>query len=173
MLLLYFTPCICSLSYSVDALLTVIWLLKLTFLALLLGHLQTHVYLNILFSTIIFLLCSSFPVCVVFYWASVKVIDGGNYLQCYLTMPFFANSAVGYRPINVYVALGKWYWQEVTEALGGNPDQVPVYPPQILNRLAWDRIWASAMRDRRLTAWTIARPGCWPSFTSGSSALTF
>lgn len=97
----------------------------------------------------------------------------GTIFLCYLTVLLFANVGAGYRSINVYGALGKLYWHEVTEVLGGSPDQVPVCPPQILHRLAWDRIWASAMRYRRLTAWTVARRGCWPSFKSASSALMY
>lgn len=114
-----------------------------------------------------------FPPVWYFIEASVKVAGSGNCFLCYLTMLLFANAGVGYRPINVCGALGKGYWHEVTEVLGGNPDQVPVCPSQILHRIAWDRIWASAMRDQRLTAWTIARPGCWPSFTPASSALMY
>jgi hypothetical protein len=35
---------------------------------------------------------------------------------------------------------------------------VPLCSPQIPHELTWDRTWASAVGDRRLTAWAIARP---------------
>jgi hypothetical protein len=38
-----------------------------------------------------------------------------------------------------------------------NPISVPLFPPQISYRLAWDRIQASAVRGRWLTTWAMAR----------------
>jgi hypothetical protein len=41
---------------------------------------------------------------------------------------------------------------ENSEVLGNKPVPVPLYHPQIPNRLNWDRIRASEVRDRRLNA---------------------
>ena len=40
-------------------------------------------------------------------------------------------------------------------ALGGKSDPVPLCPEQISLVVAWDRIRASAVRDRRMTAWAM------------------
>jgi hypothetical protein len=53
---------------------------------------------------------------------------------------------------------GMIYWQGKTEELGEKPVPVPLCPPQIPHGLtrAWTR--ASAVRDRRLPTWAMARP---------------
>jgi hypothetical protein len=52
----------------------------------------------------------------------------------------------------------EWNWQGKTEELGEKPVPVPLCPPQIPHGLTRDRTRASAVRGRRLTAWTMARP---------------
>jgi hypothetical protein len=52
----------------------------------------------------------------------------------------------------------EWNWQGKTEVLGENPVPVPLFPPQIPHGLTRDRNRASAVGDRRLTAWATARP---------------
>jgi len=55
-----------------------------------------------------------------------------------------------------YGALLKWYSQGQTVVLGGNPDPVPLCPPQISHWMAWNRNRASAMKDRSVIAWDIS-----------------
>jgi hypothetical protein len=50
------------------------------------------------------------------------------------------------------------YWQGKTEELGEKPVPVPLRPPEIPYRLTRARTRASAVRDRRLTIWAMARP---------------
>jgi hypothetical protein len=50
------------------------------------------------------------------------------------------------------------YWQEKTEELGEKPVPLPLCPPQIPHGLTRARTPASAVRDRRLTTWAMARP---------------
>jgi hypothetical protein len=45
-----------------------------------------------------------------------------------------------------------------TDVLGENSVPVSLCRPQIRHRVTWDRTRASAVRDRRLTAWGMARP---------------
>jgi hypothetical protein len=52
----------------------------------------------------------------------------------------------------------EWNWQGKTEVLGVKPVPVPLCPPQIRRGLARDRTRASAVKDRRQTAWAMARP---------------
>jgi hypothetical protein len=52
----------------------------------------------------------------------------------------------------------EWNWQGKTEVLGENPVPVPLCQPQIPHGLTRDRTRASAVRDRRLTAWAMAQP---------------
>jgi hypothetical protein len=62
----------------------------------------------------------------------------------------------------------RWYefgerrWNDIltgeTEELGEKPVPVPLCPPQIPHGLTRARTRASAVRGRRLTAWTTARP---------------
>jgi hypothetical protein len=53
----------------------------------------------------------------------------------------------------------EWNWQWKTEVLREKRVPVPLCPPQIPHGLTRDRILASAVRGRRLTAWAMA----WPS----------
>jgi hypothetical protein len=48
-------------------------------------------------------------------------------------------------------------WQGKTELLGEKPVPAPHFPPQIPHWLTRDRTRASAVRGRRLIAWTMAR----------------
>jgi hypothetical protein len=52
----------------------------------------------------------------------------------------------------------EWYWQGKTEELGEKPVPVPLCPPQIPHGLNRAQTRASAVRGRRLTTWTMARP---------------
>jgi hypothetical protein len=52
----------------------------------------------------------------------------------------------------------EWNWQGKTEVFGGKLVPVPHCPTQIPHELTGDRTRASAVRCRRLTAWTMARP---------------
>jgi hypothetical protein len=58
----------------------------------------------------------------------------------------------------VWTATVEWYWQGKPEHLGNKPAPVPFCPPQIPHGLTRARTRASAVRDRRLTAWAMARP---------------
>ena len=55
--------------------------------------------------------------------------------------------------------LNREHWLNDTDGktgvLGAKPVPVPLFPPQTPHRLAWDRIWASAVQ---LTTWDMARP---------------
>jgi hypothetical protein len=51
----------------------------------------------------------------------------------------------------------EWYWQGVTELLLEKYVPVPLCLPQISHGLKWDKNRASSVRDRRLTAWDVAR----------------
>jgi hypothetical protein len=51
----------------------------------------------------------------------------------------------------------EWNWQGIAEVLGEKPLPVPFCPPQIPHRPTRDRNRASAVRGRRLTAWSMAR----------------
>jgi hypothetical protein len=53
----------------------------------------------------------------------------------------------------------EWNWQGKTEALEEKPVPVPLCPPQMPHVLTRDRIRASAMGSRLLTAWALTRPG--------------
>jgi hypothetical protein len=58
----------------------------------------------------------------------------------------------------------EWNWQGKTAVLGEKRVPVPLYPPQIPHGLTRDRTWA--VKDRRLTAWAMARPpGNWSSIS--------
>jgi hypothetical protein len=59
------------------------------------------------------------------------------------------------------VAPVEWNWQEKTDVLGEKPVPVPLCPPQMPHGLSRDRTRASAVRGRRLTVWTMARPQQW------------
>jgi hypothetical protein len=52
----------------------------------------------------------------------------------------------------------EWNWQGKTQELGEKPVPVPLCPPQIPHGLTRDRIRASAVGGRRVTAWVMARP---------------
>jgi hypothetical protein len=54
----------------------------------------------------------------------------------------------------------EWNWQGKTEVLGEKPVPVPLHSPQIPHGLTRDRTRASAVGDRRLTAWAMAWPSC-------------
>jgi hypothetical protein len=58
----------------------------------------------------------------------------------------------------VWRATVEWYWQGKTEELWEKPVPVPLCPPHIPHRLTRARTRASAVRDRRLTTWAMARP---------------
>jgi hypothetical protein len=49
-------------------------------------------------------------------------------------------------------------WQLKTELLGEKPVPVPLCPPPMPHGMSRDRIWASEVGDRRLTAWAMPRP---------------
>jgi hypothetical protein len=51
----------------------------------------------------------------------------------------------------------EWNWTGKTVLLGEKPVLVSICPPQIPHGLKQDRPWASAVRGRRLTAWSMAR----------------
>jgi hypothetical protein len=51
----------------------------------------------------------------------------------------------------------EWYWQAKKENLGEEPFPVPLCPPKIPLGLTRARTRASAVRDRRLTAWAMAQ----------------
>jgi hypothetical protein len=57
-----------------------------------------------------------------------------------------------------YGATVGWYWQGKTEGFGEKRVPVPICPSQIPDGLPWERVHASAVRSRRLTAWATARP---------------
>jgi hypothetical protein len=52
----------------------------------------------------------------------------------------------------------EWNWQGKTEVRREKPVPVPLCPPQIPQELTQNRTRASAIWDRRLTAWVMARP---------------
>jgi hypothetical protein len=52
----------------------------------------------------------------------------------------------------------EWNWQGKIEVLGEKPVPVSLFPPQIPHGQTRDRTRASAVRDRRLTAWAMTRP---------------
>jgi hypothetical protein len=52
----------------------------------------------------------------------------------------------------------EWNLQGKTKVLGEKPVPVPLCPPQTPRGLTRDRNRASAVEDRRLTAWALARP---------------
>jgi hypothetical protein len=52
----------------------------------------------------------------------------------------------------------EWNWKGKIEVFGEKPVPVPICPPQIPHGLTRDRIRASAVVGRRLTAWAMARP---------------
>jgi hypothetical protein len=54
--------------------------------------------------------------------------------------------------------LMEWNGQGKTEVFGEKPVPLQLCPPQIPHGLTRDRTWASAVRDRRLTAQSMARP---------------
>jgi hypothetical protein len=60
----------------------------------------------------------------------------------------------------------EWNWQGKTEVRGEKPVSVLLFPSQVLHGLTRHRTWASAVRGRRLTAWTMARPNYFLSFKS-------
>ena len=70
-----------------------------------------------------------------------------------------------------YGALVQWQWQGKTAATGEEPVRVVLRTPQISRGLAWDRIWASAMRNWRLTAWSKSRPGAHQAVTLRYSCI--
>jgi hypothetical protein len=63
-------------------------------------------------------------------------------------------------------------WQGKTEILGEKPVPVPFCPPQIPHGLTWDRIRASAVGGRRLTAILSLSSTSHYLLSSGSSALS-
>ena len=60
--------------------------------------------------------------------------------------------SVGDRWRNEYGAVVEWYWQGKTEVFGETPVSVPLCTPQIPHGLAWDRVWAFAVRGRWRTS---------------------
>jgi hypothetical protein len=72
---------------------------------------------------------------------------------CPLTLAYYA-----FQMIWFWRATVEWYWQEKTEELGEKPVPVPICPPQIPHALNRARTRASAVRGRRLTTWSMARP---------------
>jgi hypothetical protein len=58
--------------------------------------------------------------------------------------------------ISVFSA--EWNWQGKAEVLGEKPVPVPLCPPQNPHGMNRDRTRASAVGDRRLTPWAMARP---------------
>jgi hypothetical protein len=57
----------------------------------------------------------------------------------------------------VWRATVEWYWQGKTEELGEKRVPESLCPPQIPHGLTWMRTRASAVRDRRLKTWAMAR----------------
>jgi hypothetical protein len=58
----------------------------------------------------------------------------------------------------VWRAMVEWYRQGGTEELGEKPAPMPLCPPQIPHRLTRTHTRISAVRDRWLIAWAMARP---------------
>jgi hypothetical protein len=58
----------------------------------------------------------------------------------------------------VWAATVERYWRGKTEELELRPFPVSLCRPQIPHGLNQERTWASTMRGRRITAWTMARP---------------
>jgi hypothetical protein len=73
-------------------------------------------------------------------------------------MPTYVNILHTPPMIWVWRETVEWHWQGKTEELGEKPVPVPFCPPQIPHGLSRARSRAFAVRGRRLTTWTIARP---------------
>jgi hypothetical protein len=58
----------------------------------------------------------------------------------------------------VWRETAEWYWQGKTEELGEKPVSVLLCPPQIPHGFTCTRTRTSAVRGRRQTAWSMARP---------------
>jgi len=72
--------------------------------------------------------------------------------------PFFPSGKERRVDADEYESLMEWYWQGNGEVVGGNPVPVPLCPTQISHSLTRGRTRASAVKDRRLTSWLMARP---------------
>jgi hypothetical protein len=69
------------------------------------------------------------------------------------------HSIHGGRMYVTYTALVEWYWQEKTEILGEKKtDPVSLCPPQTPHKWASGQIRFTAVRSRRLTSSSMARP---------------
>ena len=61
--------------------------------------------------------------------------------------------------MNKQQALVGQFWQDEARVLQDKPISVPLHPPQILNRVAWDRSQTSTVGNQQITAWPMAQPG--------------
>jgi hypothetical protein len=61
--------------------------------------------------------------------------------------------------MNKQEALVGQFWQDKARVLQDKPISVPLHPPQILNRVAWDRSQTSTVGSQQITAWPMAQSG--------------
>jgi len=110
--------------------------------------------------------CLLFRDAAIFYMQQPGLEWNDNCVQERATVFIFwdFNCSVGRRWLNMYGALLEWYLQGKTEVFVDMHVLLSCCLPQIPPKLVRDRTLPSAVRGRRITAWTMARLDCIYSF---------
>jgi hypothetical protein len=102
-------------------------------------------------------------------WYRVKYFRcySSGEMRLYLCGTVALNGPLFHPPHDRLINVGyQWNnWQSKTEELGEKPVPVPICPPQIPLGRKWNWSLASAVWDRRLTAWAMGRPLKWCNTT--------